>query len=343
MGSIKERIASVESTDRAATIESAASAAPTSPSASTSSARAASSSEAARPEARRMTVKWWKRWPSRLKFEFRELKRAGFAVHHDRETLKIGVVCLHVNGRIGDQVVHLRVVFPDLYPYFRFEIEAAEVTLPLHQHPQSKYLCLLGRSTHNWDANDTVAWALREQVPKVFEAALAPEPSAVAQLEEHQAEPFSDYYQYSNSMIMIDSRWQVPKNEIAGTLRIALAGDTREPNDMFVRGAIAEVRGKSGQTLFKCDRAMLQAFPGKIVHGHWVRASGPIREFDAKTFFDRVQQQAGVARLNPPLPLADGRTQILGVVFPEEIGHRNVGEGWVFVCRYERTVPSPGL
>jgi hypothetical protein len=150
-------------------------------------------------------AKWWVRWPGRLKWELQQLKKAGIVYDHDREALRAGVVRLYLTLTINGKPRRLSVTFPDSYPYFRFEIAAPDENLPYHQHPQSKYLCLLGRSTHYWNTDDTVARLLQEQLPKVFSTAESADREEVAGVEHHQAEPFSDYYTYAPSMLTVQS------------------------------------------------------------------------------------------------------------------------------------------
>src|SRR5258706_6146688 len=168
-----------------------------------------------------MSERWWKRWPGRYKYELRELKRAGFRIRHDRQAYRSGVARIEVRGLIAAAERTVNLTFPDLYPYFRCEVEAPAEALPYHQHPGSKNLCVLGRSTYNWHPTCTAAWLLREQVPKVFEAALAEDRTGLGALEEAQGEPFGDYYRYAPSMIMIDSRWRVPEGHVGGTFKVA--------------------------------------------------------------------------------------------------------------------------
>ncbi|MBW2321885.1 MAG: hypothetical protein JRF31_13910, partial [Deltaproteobacteria bacterium] len=67
-----------------------------------------------------MTCKpWWETCPGRLNYELNALEKASIEYSKDDGSFAKGLLCLNIS--MGD-VGKLQVVFPDLYPYFRFEI-----------------------------------------------------------------------------------------------------------------------------------------------------------------------------------------------------------------------------
>src|SRR6185437_13038694 len=109
--------------------------------------------------------RWWQRHPARLDYELQALREAGFSITRDEESIADGVMRLTLLSQITGVPERLVVTFPDLYPYFRFEIEAPDIpVLTHHQHPFTKNLCLLGRSTLHWNTTDTVASIIQEQM-----------------------------------------------------------------------------------------------------------------------------------------------------------------------------------
>ena len=130
-------------------------------------------------------------FPKRLEYELNALNNAGIEYSKNEDAFTRGVLCLNI---WIDGVGNLQVIFPDLYPYFRFEIYAHDLVLPHHQNPFSKNLCMIGRRTENWHIKDTLASFLLERLPKVLKAGKSTDCEEVEGVEQHQAEPISDYY-----------------------------------------------------------------------------------------------------------------------------------------------------
>ena len=133
--------------------------------------------------------KWWEIYP-RLEYERQKLDEVGIKYSIDEEAIAIGVVRLELPETVAGKVF---VIFPDLYPYFRFQIYAPELDLKYHQHPLEKNLCMIGRATDNWDQNDTVADFITIRLPEVLKAGNSVNKDDVSVFEEPQAEPYTDY------------------------------------------------------------------------------------------------------------------------------------------------------
>src|SRR5215203_2732352 len=100
---------------------------------------------------------WWERWPGRLEAELVALSDAGIVCKRDEEAYGAGILVLHLEFPADAGKIALTATFPDLYPYFRFEVVAPELQLAHHQNPLSGGLCLLGREGGNWDPTCTLA------------------------------------------------------------------------------------------------------------------------------------------------------------------------------------------
>lgn len=286
---------------------------------------------------------WWERWPGRLEYELDALRDAGAVVEQDPEARRSGVVRLHVKWPLADRLVKLVVTFPDLYPYFRFEAEAPEENLPYHQHAHGKNLCLIGRETSKWEPDDTVAGLLGTQLPRVLMAADSRDEETVADVEEHQPEPFSEYYPYATpAIVVVDGSWRVPEDEVSGYLVIGLLSPHPSPPEAAVRGVVLEVQDNTKRPIFKADPALREAHRQVSMMTRWVRVPEAIREFDPAQFFERVRKLDQGASLNPWHPVTGGRLQLWGVHFPEEVEWREQGgKGWLFVARVERDSARP--
>gem|GEM_PF-6398982 len=95
-------------------------------------------------------------------------------------------------------------IFPCFYPFTRCEVIARDLDLRWHRNLYIGNLCLLGRSTNNWDTTMTLARLLEEQLPKLLEVARSEDQAAAQDREEIQAEPLSAYLPYmANSIVFV--------------------------------------------------------------------------------------------------------------------------------------------
>lgn len=322
--------------------------APPSARASSGSSGTGQATETSRPTGGltpRLLRRWWDAWPGRLEAELGALDSLGAKYERDPEAWRHGVLRLHISHRVQGQPIRLEVTFPDLYPYFRFEIRAPDERLPYHQHPVSHNLCLLGRRTDNWDVGFTVAQLLAEQLPNVLYAGRSDDPLAVADIEEHQAEPYSDYYPYdiwTPSTLLVDGNWKIDAAETSGTLEIGLVPPSPGGTPSFVRGAVLQVRTNNDIVLERAAEPIRDRFRDAVAVGaRWVQLSEPLREVDPTAVLEEIKRRDPGARLNPENPVFDGKLQLWGVVFPEESQWRNRdAQGWFFIARFEKRVAA---
>lgn len=271
---------------------------------------------------------WWELRPERLEYELESLRVAGIPFERDEESFARGTLSLRLHPIVDGEPLELIVEFPDIYPYARFEIRAPGLDLPHHQHPFGKNLCLIGRRTGNWEVTDTLATFVQERVPIVLRAGRSQEAAAVSQDEEHQGEPFSDYYSYEDdAIVLVDSAWTLDPRVEGGELTVGV-----EVGGQVLRGAVLAVRDTAGQTMAQADSSLRELYPAQIV-ARWVRCGRPIAHDDPETFLATLDLPG--ERRSQPLwqPFNDGRIAIVGVVFPEEVGWRENKNGWIFVAR----------
>ena len=87
--------------------------------------------------------------------------------------------------------------------------------------------------------------------------------------------------------------------------------------------------------LAKADESIKSYYNQKIM-GRWLRVSTPLKAPDGPTLWDKI------VHLRPQMNKSFGRriggwkTDIIGIVFPEELCDGVTGDGWVFVVRRER-------
>lgn len=94
-----------------------------------------------------MRLTWWERWPHLLSEQLQELEKAGIKYSIVKKDPREGILVLRLDYEYEGHALELEAVFPDLYPFFRFEVKGLNLELPRHQNPFNKNLCLIGRST----------------------------------------------------------------------------------------------------------------------------------------------------------------------------------------------------
>lgn len=279
---------------------------------------------------------WWAKWPGRLEYETEALDALGIAWERDEESYCAGVLKLYLDVPYDDGRLDLVVVYPDLFPYFRCEIYAPSLDLAHHQNPFEKNLCLMGRRSHYWDTGTSAADLIHERLPLVLRTGRAVEREEVVGLEQQQAEPLSDYYMYyPESMVIVQSDWTIPRQHAYGRFIMGTQTPDDRRTQACLRGALLEVRDADNKALIRANEALRTGYAGKKIEGCWVRVSEPYREHDHAKIIQHIVNQypfAAQAKLNHVEN--NGRSawlQVWGVLFPEETGWREMGEGWLFV------------
>jgi molybdopterin/thiamine biosynthesis adenylyltransferase len=264
-----------------------------------------------------------------------ELAAAGIRCTVDEEARVSGLLMLHLTTVTADgEELRLIARFSDIYPYTRFEIRAPDLDLPRHQVPFTKQLCLIGRATVNWNTEDTLAKFVRERVPLVLTTALSEDPAEVEGLEEHQGEPFSDYYaSYKDSMVLVDGAWIIDPAIAGGQLLLGVEDNVR---DAF-RGAVLQVTDNEGNILARAHDRIVSLYK-KQIKARWVRTPEPVRA-TGEDFLKALYAQNPLLEKVIWQSVGFTHYDIIGVIFREEQRWREYSDGWEFAVR---TMPLGG-
>jgi len=277
---------------------------------------------------------WWEEFPGLLESELRALERAGIPYQKNKAASQAGVLRLDLRVTVDGRAIPLFAVYPDLYPYFRPEVYAPTLNLPHHQNPIRKNLCLLPRSTGEWDVEaDALATLLTEQLPRTLQAGETQDPEVADGLEQHQAEPFADYYSYPpGPFVIADGSCPIPGRYKAGSLLIG----TCTPGSKVLRGAVLEVQSDRGEALARCDEGLRRAWSRQTVAARWVRLEQPPQINDPGRLFSSFRDLDPHPNRIDSVKVDDGRLQVRAALFPQELrGWRTPEDGWLFACRFE--------
>lgn len=293
-------------------------------------------------------ARWWEDYPERLARERQALTDAHIPFTVIDEDLARGVYSLRLTVEIGGESQELIATYPDLYPFFRFQVRAPTLTLARHQHPFGKVLCLIGRDTLEWDSADTLADYLIEQLPKLL-SAVGDSPAVAATLEEHQGEPFTAYFPYAPAMCLVDSSWVIPPEVDCGQLLLGvidLRPVTRD-GPVLLTAAVLEVRDSRGNAIGQADPALVEAFGQPQFVARWCRLKDPSVEAhdDSATHAEQLwklgQDLDPSSFSQQPYRLGgEFEVSVRGFLIQEEVAYRRDGDAWFFVVRVRPSDPN---
>jgi molybdopterin/thiamine biosynthesis adenylyltransferase len=282
---------------------------------------------------------WWVDYPGTLHEEITALERAGIT-HEVREDLKAqGLLQIDAAVEVDGETIDVEIVYPDYYPFVRFEVYAPTLELPRHQNPFEKNLCLIARATDNWQVDDTAADFLAKRLPMVLEAGRAPAGTSSVP-EEPQGEPMSSYYpSLAGAMILIDSAWRIPPDVDRGWLKIVLAHppvrvESSGGHDApVVHGAVAQIMDGNYTVLAEADPALLAAIDTPVaVRARWLRMNPPPRFTAEARAYGEIGDSFNQAWGGGPVANRYDRYSlgISAILFSEELAEATTGDGWLF-------------
>lgn len=228
--------------------------------------------------------------------------------------------------------VALVATYPDFFPFFRPEVAAPKMRLTRHQMPNGGNLCLLGRRTSKWFAEESLASVLVEQIPHLLNFEQTGDLEQLADVEERQAEPASFYYNVAavpGSYVLVDTDWDLGTAQ-SGSFRIRCQR-LIEPTSLgtYVQGFIDGINDQDGNELASWSGPRPQ-YLGTLVQGQWRRLDQPI--IGDINDLRRELGEEEWARLSAP---ENGNYKrhvtAAALVFPEEVSHQHYADGWAII------------
>lgn len=274
---------------------------------------------------------WFERDPDLLAREITELEALGATVTINEAARAAGALRLSISYPTSEGQLDLVGAYPDFYPFFRPEVFAPGLTLARHQQPVSKALCLIGRRTSRWFAEDTLATLLREQLPHLMPLIAGESVEAVVPVEEPQGEPASDYYNAEaplESYLLFAGAWSIDPTVSQGTFKAQVRKVAREGRpELIVQGFVTEVRADDGRKLAEWDGP---AFIGidEAMEGRWLRLAKPALG-DINRVLDSLDENQRIWLKNERAWPHKRHLALSAIIYPEEIQHRVFADGWI--------------
>lgn len=287
-----------------------------------------------------MNRPWWEQFPGLLDSELDALRQAGIEFSMDDQAWAVGILVLNIS-RVAGVDIRLTARYPDLYPYFRLEVEAPDLDLEHHQNPINKNICLLGRSTAEWEVDtDTLAGLLVEQLPKVLTSGETGDKEVAADLEQHQAEPFADYYAcLCGTAIIADGSWDIPAEHTLGKLLVSVPKNSTNR----LRGVILEVHSWEGKLLLQADDRLSHVWAGATLKVPWARLDAPPKYGDPARIFQLIEERSVGMKKAGIIDFPTGQLHVRAALIPEELrAWRQTDHGWLFVARFDPTKKPRG-
>ncbi len=284
---------------------------------------------------------WTAALPERVAYEMDEFARRGLhATVQESELAQSARLVIDVELTHDAQPLRLRVVFPDSYPYLRPEVYALGLALERHQNPFEGNLCLLDRSTREWNTTDTAAWLVAERVPHLL-GLLALGGGELHAGEAPQGEPVTTYFIEAGTAVFLpEEALGIPAEIASGTMRLAVGA--QEPLTPRVRAgviAVAAAPGGEGDRRWRASASgpFAARFDGRTLDGVWVRLAELPRTRDARELIAAARRVDPRAAQPPWQQTTNGRISILGLVLDEEVRQGEQEAGWLFVVRWRST------
>lgn len=295
---------------------------------------------------------WFEAFELRYRQELQELDDLKIPFKVNEAMKAKGVLSLSLTltkgnklGIVAAEGLNLQVDFPDSYPFFRPEVFAKDLSLPRHQNPLGKNLCLLPRPSQYWDPTTTLATYLKAQLPQVLEKGSITDQALIAEDAMEQAEPISAFYVADANFIIASD---VPPSgptlpESSAVLEILEEGffdytvqklfpnfEFKAPTDAdnFLRCFINDWKDSTGQVFFSSPIGAKGELKSS---GYWYKLSSlnGVNEAFFKSIIERTRPKLKKAR---QIQISKGNVKgIVGLTFPEEISRGVMGWGWLFI------------
>lgn len=289
---------------------------------------------------------WFDRFPGRLEWELEQFVGRGLRFALDEDELRANGRIL-LRGAIGhaDRRLELEVLYPDLFPYLRPEVFASGLELERHQNPFERNLCLLDRSTREWNPSESGAWLVAERVPKLLDL-IAAGGEELKRGEIAQGEPISAYFPPEPGTVVFvpTEALQVDPAARAGSGRLSFS--PRIPPAIHIRALLSELavqgHGRKPRVAARAADSLRAKFAGPTVPMRWVRVERPPLDRSPQALLEAAEALKPGFGSPPWHSVAGGQIAVTGVVFREEVAQGRWEDAWLFAVKLRQEGP-PGV
>lgn len=273
---------------------------------------------------------WFERIPERFTYELEALRKAGYSFEEDSAARRQGRIVLTVKYPIDGEHHDLRVVFPDGYPYFPFEIFAPSFPAGRHKSPKEGLLCLLHQ--FEWSTTDTLAGMLAGPVRSIFD--IHTDVPGASGTEAQEATQVTGHFHHKSETQVFTGKWNIPPEKRHGSL--ALGVEVAPNYEKTLRGAVLRVLDNKGSILASLDDSLATRYQ-KTLKARWVRIGATPQSIGPT----ELLSEAIKALPDLKTPNFKQGPDVVGILFPEESRYdTNEGtwvyeDNWVFVVRYK--------
>lgn len=288
---------------------------------------------------------WEHRFPGRFDYELKELRLAASDLRVDAAALEGGALIIDLDWRCGSEILPLRAVYPDWFPYFRPSVALRARPFPRrHSCPMDGDLCLLGRHTGQWQSNMTLRQLLDEQLELAIKGTHHEDP---------QGEPAETWWNFAglpDSYVLVDSVWNLGEAD-NGLMKLVyrelphrhLSGKLSLP---CIQAAVVAVLGADGRVLAELSSPP-PIYLAKRMTIPWVRRREELLPAEPlQDLREALRDGNGLLSRMRVVDVGGGWQGKLGaIVYDSELQRDVRGHGWLFPLLYgprEAFRPSSG-
>jgi hypothetical protein len=214
--------------------------------------------------------------------------------------------------------------------------------VPRVPNPFDGNLCLLDRSSREWDTSDTGAWLIHTRLPELL-SLLTQGGEALRAAEVPQGEPLTSFLTTFTgaALFVAQETLEVPEHISSGMLELGLGMPA--PVAGALRAAALSVRAdkQSGGERWRSTPAperLSARFQAARIAIPWVRLHKLPRSRDPAAFIEKARETSPDAVSPRWLPAQGGQIAPLALLVPEEVNQGEIEQTWVLVIR----VRQPG-
>lgn len=311
---------------------------------------------------------WYEERPDILREELESLTSRGIQFQKNKESLKdnrLHLNCIIPRGTFNlddlEEDLLIDIEFPDNYPFFRPEVILKNHSLPRHQHPSRKNLCLIPRPTQFWQVV-SIGEFLETRLPLVLSKGEITDQTEIALDPEEQAEPVSEYYINQPKLSVISNRppfFSRPLPADQEELEVLEHGfvellypDTSHTIDLLIdpdnleKSLERQLNIIAKRWLDSESKSIDEDFPFQHKSHHtkktrWYLLNRFPSFIDERKGLEKFYQH--LSKNNIPLPknmkikTKDVELEyLIGLIFPEEVAKGKIGWGWMFLSQCQR-------